>query len=377
MNTKTIIIGAAATALAFGIGFGIPMISHAGFEITSYDQAKELVENASQKSIEAAKAKAAKDEVKADKTATDVESISDNGENVQDKGIVSKEDAGSVKSDKTIVDRGIDIDDKTVVLDWDYLDWEVADVKMGDSDFFKVANNLGINPNTVEYSDSGFKINNEGQEWNGKKANAFYRYRDESNSYVNVYYDGERYVTDTLDDVPDEVNVIPSISIRAAVSDPNNSEDYWNISYEFGNESGQKICNQFYFAHRAGGITSSDRDDISKITKLPFTGGTFEELDSIMKISEMVEKGMKDESQSKDDYEKYIVKTNLGKCVMSISQYESTYSYFEDGSRNEKTAKYTSYYLSFGDKDYDFCAGFEDGNDQATYVNYYYFPKAE
>ena len=54
MKPKTIIVGVAATALGFGIGFGIPMISNAGFEITSYEQAKELVENAPTKSNEEA-----------------------------------------------------------------------------------------------------------------------------------------------------------------------------------------------------------------------------------------------------------------------------------------------------------------------------------
>ncbi len=383
MNLKTIIIGVAVTALGFGIGFGIPTISNAKFEIASYDQAKQIIENAPQKSLEAAKAKAAKAEAeakaKADITATDDENISDNGENIQDKEIESKEDAESVESDKTIADRGIDIDDKTVVLDWDYLNWGICDVKMTDSNFLKVANNLGLNPNTVEYTDSGFKINYEGQEWNGKKAKLYYRYWDESDTSKNVYYDGEKYVTDTLDDLPAEVIINPSINIGASVSDPYNWDNYWSIYYDFGYDSGQKLRDYLGISHMNGGITSSDRDEISKFTKLPFTGGTFEELDSVMKISEMIAKGMKDESQSRDDYEKYIVKTNLGKCALSINRYESTSSHYsEDGTYTEKTSQYTSYMLSFGDKEYEFNVGFEDGNDQATYVNYYYYyPKAE
>ncbi len=377
MNLKTIIIGVAVTALGFGIGFGIPTISNAKFEIASYDQAKQIIENAPQKSLEAAKAKAAKAEAeakaKADITATDDENISDNGENIQDKEIESKEDAESVESDKTIADRGIDIDDKTVVLDWDYLNWGICDVKMTDSNFAAVLNNLGISPYTVEYTDSGFKLDYEGQEYKGKIAQVNYTIRDENNMVTNVFYDGENYVNNSLDNISPDISICKRFFIRDDANDRNHWDQYWSLSYFINESSGNETYDSLTIAHTSGGITEEDRKEISQYTQLPFIGGSKEELMSVIKYDELIGKGLKDESSSNEGSASYIVKTNLGKCKLVVSNYDQVISYNdENGKRVEKSIPQTQYTLYFEDSKFQMYASFAEGSELASYVGYMY-----
>ena len=376
MKPKTIIVGVAATALGFGIGFGIPMISNAGFEITSYEQAKELVENAPTKSNEeAAQTTEAAADDKADATTIDTASVNDSGEETSANYTATEAQADAKAADSTeeIVDRGIDIDDKTVVLDWDYLNWGICDVKMTDSNFDAVLNNLGISPYTVEYTDSGFKLDYEGQEYKGKIAQVNYTIRDENNMVTNVFYDGENYVNNSLDNISPDISICKRFFIRDDANDRNHWDQYWSLSYFINESSGNGTYDSLTINHTSGGITEEDRKEISQYTQLPFIGGSKEELMSVIKYDELIGKGLKDESSSNEDSTVYIVKTNLGKCRLGVHSYEQIRSYNdENGEKVEESIPQTQYTLCFEDSKYQMDASFAEGSELATYVGYMY-----
>ncbi len=344
MNLKTAIIGVAAAVLAFGIGLGIPMISHAKFEITSYEQAKNLVEN--KESAPVAEADA-------------------------DKNEASDADAKKIDPEEEKANRKVKINGDTVMLEWDYLDWGIVGVNMAESDYFGVVNKLGFDPHT----DPAVAMSDSIQESKGLKGYVSYYYLDNSSS-VPVYYSGDKYLTETSSDVSADLSIVREVEFCDSAKDPFNWNDHWQIGYTCGYNYGEREKDFIRISHNDGGITASECDEIINYVSLPYIGGSFGNMDSVMKISEMIEKGEKDESASKDDFEKYEVKTNLGDCTLSISHYENTtYTDLGDGNATEKTSQMTSYWLVFGD--YEFNAVFEDGNDQAIYASYYYYPKAD
>ena len=79
-----------------------------------------------------------------------------------------------------------------------------------------------------------------------------------------------------------------------------------------------------------------------------------------MHTDEMIEKGLKDESTSRENYDRYIVDTSLGKCVLTVSLYENN-----DG-------KQTGYYYEFEDGNYSVNVWFRDGIESASSIHYFY-----
>ncbi len=371
MNTKSIVLGAAATVLGFGIGIGIPLATNAKFEITSYEQAQDILNNASTAELAKLEKSAAENVsiASVDKNEKDSADITDNVFADSEASTDIAENAGS----EGIADRGINIDDKTVVLDWDYLNWGICDVKMTDSNFDAVLNNLGISPYTVEYTDSGFKLDYEGQEYKGKIAQVNYTIRDENNMVTNVFYDGENYVNDSLDSISSDISICKRFSIRDDANDRDHWDNYWNLSYFVNESSGNGTYDSFTINHTLGGITDEDKKEISQYTQLPFIGGSKEELMSTIKYDEMIGKGLKDESGSYENATSYIVKTNLGKCKLVISTNDQVRSYFdENGERVEESTPQTQYTLYFEDSKYQMYAGFAEGSEFASHIGYMY-----
>ena len=371
MNTKTIVAGVIAAVVGFGIGIGIPLATNAKFEVTSYEQAKAIMDGASQEELAKLENNAAEN---VDVALDDREEGKDvaEAENVSADNEASADTADNTESEE-IADRGIDIDDKTVVLNWDYLNWAIGGVKMTDSNFDAVLNNLGISPNTVEYTDSSFKLDYEGQEYNGKIAQVNYTIRDENDMVKNVYYDGENYVNDSLDSISSDISICKRFSIRDDANDRDHWDNYWNLSYFVNESSGNGTYDSFTINHTLGGITDEDKKEISQYTQLPFIGGSKEELMSTIKYDEMIGKGLKDESGSYENATSYIVKTNLGKCKLVISTNDQVRSYFdENGERVEESTPQTQYTLYFEDSKYQMYAGFAEGSEFASHIGYMY-----
>ncbi len=371
MNIKLILAGAGTAIAGLGVGIGIPIMANAGFAVTSYEQAqailngqpipdkaKKPVENQSEEKEKGtgkeADNSAASSENETNSETVEVTETTDSAENATD------ENATTVNKEST-VDRDITIDDKTVVLDWDYFDWAVKGIKMTDADLDSISDAFGLNRNSVEYTDSGFKINYEGQDWNGKKANVYYSYRDASDIYVNVYYDGEKYVTEMLDDVPADVHVTGNISINGSMSDPNNWDGYWSLYYSFNENRGNDQVDNLYLSH-TGGITKEDQEELMKCVSVPLIYGTREDIESVFHIAEMKEKGMKNETASQNNSEEYIVKTNLGKCVLSINRFQG------DSKNPESTA--TGYWLRFEGGKYECYATIWDNEELMRDIHY-------
>ncbi len=371
MNTKAIALGVVATVLGFGIGIGIPLASNAKYEITSYEQAQAIMNGASADELAKLETSAAE---KAEVTSVD-EDKSDNTditENVSADNKASSDIADNAGGEG-IADRGIDIDDKTVVLDWDYLDWAIGGVKMTDSDYDAVLKNLGLSPITVEYTDSGFILDYEGKEYNGKIAEVFYTYNDDDNTVKKVFFDGENYVNDSLDTIPSDKVISKRFAIRDDINDRNNWNNYWNINYTVHYPSGNGYYDSLSINHLEGGITAEDSEAISAYAKLPFMGGTYDDFKSTVKLDEMLDKGLKDESSTNENTKVYIVKTNLGKCKLVIYDYEQKRTSFdENGEQKVESVPTTNYSLNFEDRKYQMDASYAKGSDQAYYVGYRY-----
>ncbi len=335
MKTKTILAGVLSVAIGFGAGIGIPLISASGFEITSYEQAKSLLEDASTQDISETENLVATDDTEASQTD---ETVSEVNADVVSSG------------DDSEADGDIEDDENAVMLDWDYHDWTVGGVNCADSDKSKIMSSLGIDSSSVTYTDSGFEINYDGTELDDKIASVSYFYFEaDTGSRVNVYYDGDKFVTKTLDDIPADVIVIGYLSI----SDLSDYDSSWILSYSYNTEfeKGKVLKDQLNLDHK-GGITEQDVQEISKYISVPFASGNIDDMESVFKFKEMEEKGLINESVIDDDYKDYIVNTNLGKCRHIISNWVDS-----DGK------KHIRYTLSFEDDKYECGASYIEGTD--------------
>jgi hypothetical protein len=339
MNMK--IVGIIATAAAFGIGVLIPNVSVA--KVDNYEEALAIVEGKENK---------LKEIEKADTGAQTTEGTG--GESAVAESTVEETNNSADKEKKeTSMQANPNAD---IVFDWSFDDISVNGMKLIEADYDELLKSFGVDKKTMEISDSGFKIDDDPIEWNGKKASCYACYTADDKSSPPLFWDGEKYVTDSLDEK--EADRI-SMSIAGSWEDKDNYADYYNFYYatEFKNNS---ITDHFDVGNYEHGLSNEEISELSKYINAPFIGGTYEEMNKVMHTDEMLEKGLKDESVSKDDYARYIVDTSFGKCTFTINTYE-----------NDK-GKNTHYSYSFYDDTYRISMGFRENVENTITFSYSY-----
>ena len=335
------IVGTIATVAAFGLGMLIPNVSTV--KIESYEQALAVVEVKDNNSKEIEKAD----------TSVQATEETDGGSASAE---VSAETTTST-TDKEKKDSSLQVNPNAdIVLDWTFDDISVNGMKLTETNYDKLLNSFGIEKKTVEYTDGGFKIDDAPIEWNGKKASCFASYKADDGSNPSLFWDGEKYVTNELDE-KDADRI--SMSIAGSWEDKDNYSDYYNLYFasEFENNSRNDHFDVGNYEH---GLSDEEISEISKYISAPYLGGTYEDMNKVMHTDEMLEKGLKDESAAGKDYERYIVDTSLGKCSLTISTYE-----------NDK-GKHTHYTYSFNDGTYYVSISFRDNIEETISFSYSY-----
>jgi len=350
MNIK--VIGALATVVSFGIGIAIPNIAGAG-AIGSYEEALAIVENGAVEKTEENAEASDEDASKADAVAQADTSGSSVAKQESSEGADFQSD--DTKENKQNANVNPDAD---VVLDFTFDDIEVNGVKFVGADYDSMLKAFGLDKIQVEYTDGGFKINSDPVEWNSKKAYYNGSYTDENGSYQSLYWDGEKYVTWDLEEKePDRY----SINISGSWEDKDNYSDYWNFGYYTEKQNDGKIIrDSLYVGNYEHGLSDEEIKEISGLLTAPFIGGDYEAMNKVMHTDEMLEKGLKDESGSGENYERYIVDTSLGKCSLNVSTSEG------------QNGKNTYYYYEFENGKYAISIGFNEGLTSATSINYNY-----
>ncbi|MBR1641996.1 MAG: hypothetical protein IJ683_06725 [Butyrivibrio sp.] len=348
MNSK--IIGAIAVTLSFGVGLAIPNIAGAG-TIDNYEQAKAIVEKKSEEQAKGEVKEAAKEaekEAKKEETAEKEEALAK-----QEAAKPEKTEGASKESAASVVNPNAD-----VVIDFTFDDIKVNGVKLVESDYDSMLEGFGFDKVQVHYTDGSFKIDSDPFEWNGKKASYHGGYEDENRATQDLYFDGEKFVTW---DLTEKESVKNSIYINGSWEDKDNYTDYW--SFDYNNElqnNGANTNDYIYFGNYGKGLSDEDIKEINSFLTAPFTGGDYAAMNAVMHTDEMIEKGLKDESTSRENYDRYIVDTSLGKCVLTVSLYENN-----DG-------KQTGYYYEFEDGKYSVNVWFRDGIESASSIHYFY-----
>ena len=350
---KSKIVGAIAVAASFGVGFAIPNVASAVNQIDSYEEAKAIVEGTQNRD----NGESVAEENISSEAVSDVHS----GENQEAPELVSKETEKESK-DKASNEKesGKSTNpDADVVLGFTFDDIEVNGVKFVDADYDSMLKVFGLdNLVQVEYTDGGFKINHDAVEWNGKEARRGADYRDENTKQTSMlFYDGEKYVTNDLDEKePDRY----TISISGSWEDKDNYSDYWTFGYitEIEN-SGKTMLDDVYVGNYEHGLSEEEIKEIGEFMTAPFIGGDYEAMNEVMHTDEMIEKGLKDESGSFENQERYIVDTSLGKCSLNVSTSENN------------NGKVTYYHYEFENGKYVISIGFNEGL-IATGVDYHY-----
>ena len=347
---KKLIIGLVAVVAAFGIGMAVPNVMAADVKVDDYEKAMAIIEGnyaASQipetDTNETADAKPDNASIDDSEATTEASAVENS-----DAADVQTEDAASGDGAPNRDD--VEIDEDTVILDWDYRDWAIAGVKLSESDYDKVLENLGIDKTAVTYSDGGFKIDRNKQ-WKDKKASSFATC-DEEGGLTTLYWDGNKYVTEQLDEK--EADRM-ALNLEGTWSDKDSWEGYWALYYGIAADdiderygSLNRDIMDVYKAPYTEGMSSEDIKEISEFLDVPFIGGNYQAMDSVFHTDEMIEKGMKDISNSGDDREQYIVKTNLGMCRLTIYTYndipewDRVYDYSFENDKYEFLVDYSS-----------------------------------
>ena len=345
MNIKA--TGVIATILAFGVGVAIPNIAGPG-TIDRYDEALAIVEGKStEKKVDDSKSE---DTGTKDDNAKVKEPV-ETSENTVTKNEAKKE-SDTEKEKLNNANVNLDAD---VVLGFIFDDIEVNGIKFIEADYDSMLDGFGFNKVQVEYTDGGFKINSDQFEWEGKKASYHGGYQDENRQSHDLYFDGEKFVTS---DLTEKESINNSIFINGSWEDKDNYTDYW--SFDYSNWTQDNASDYIRFGNYAHGLSDKDINEISSFVKAPFCGGDYAAMNEVMRTEEMIEKGLKDQSASKENYEKYIVDTSLGKCVLTISTADNN-----DG-------KQTNYSYEFEDGKYTVKIWFRDGIESSTSISYYY-----
>ncbi|MCR4596857.1 MAG: hypothetical protein K5673_08750 [Lachnospiraceae bacterium] len=361
---KKLIIGLVAVVASFGIGMAVPNVMAADVKVDDYEKAMAIIEgNYTASQIPETDTNETADAIPDDPSIDDSEASTEAfAAEISDAADVQTEDAASGDGAPNRDD--VEIDEDTVILDWDYRDWAIAGVKLSESDYDKVLENLGVDNTTVTYSDGGFEIDWEERQWKDKKirVDAVYANGNESSA---LYWDGSKYVTEQLEEMKPTQK---SLCISGSWSDKENWTDYWDLVYTVmsddfeaykSGDSPEYEIRDYLSIYKSPdsdspGIDAKDMQEISEILDLPFTGGGYKDMDAVFHTDEMIKKGIKDLGNSSDDYEVYIVKTNLGNCSFSISTYDG-------GSGTEHT-----YIYAFENYKYQFNISLHEDLDVTT-----------
>ncbi len=349
MNMK--VIGAIATIASFGVGMIIPNV--AGASVGSYEEALAIVEGANASGKEQAKegneTELAKDNA-ADEASKAEAEASEEKEQKADKG------ASSEDKEKPEVSAAIN-PNADVVFDWTFDDIKINGIKLVESDYDSVVDSFGLDKTMIEYTDGGFKLNTDGYECLGKMAWLSGTLSEGKGKSTSLYWDGEKYVTNQLEEMePNRLN----FSLSGVWGDRDSSSDYWSLSYTSSNQN-DRLQEEIWVGNLEHGLSDSDVDEISKIISVPFIGGDYSMMNEIFHTDEIIEKGLKDETNASQGSERYIVDTSIGKCTFDTNTFDS----------NGK--KRTSYNYSFDSMKYRATITFTDGVDIATGIGYAYY----
>jgi hypothetical protein len=332
MNMK--VIGAIATIASFGVGMLIPNVS--GSSVDSYEEALAIVEGTGASGKEQAEEKKEAGLAKDNETTTETE-VSEEKEQTADNSSIDP--------------------DADVVFDWTFDDIKINGIKLVASDYDSVVDSFGLDKTMVEYTDSGFKINYDGYEYNGKVAWLNGSAVDANGKTTSLYWDGSKYVDDQLEErEPDR----KTISLSGSCEDRDNSSDYWSFGY-FTSSQNNRLQEHIWIDDYKNGLSGDDEVEISNFLAAPFIGGDYNRMNTIFHTEELIEKGLKDESDTSQGAERYIVDTSIGKCIFQINTSDSN------------GTKKTNYSYSFDDKKYRIDVSFTDGIDFATGIYYGYF----
>ena len=331
MNMK--VIGAIATIASFGVGMLIPNVS--GASVDSYEEALAIVEGTGASEKEQAEEKKEAGLAKDNATITETE-VSEEKEQTADNSSIDP--------------------DADVVFDWTFDDIKINGIKLVGSDYDSVIDSFGLDKTMIEYTDDGFKYG-QGYEYNGKLAWMTGSVNDEDGHTTTLFWDGEKYVNQELEQMePQRKN----FSLTGSWDDRENSSKYWGLGY-YASSQNKHQHEHIWIDDFEHGLTDDDVDEIAGIITAPFIGGDYNRMNEVFHTEELIEKGLKDESDSSQDSESYIVNTSVGKCSFQII------------TSNSNGAKNTLYNYSFDDRKYRINVSFTDGIDMAISVDYDYF----
>ena len=349
---KSKIIGVIAVVASFGIGFAIPNVASAVNQIDSYEEAKAIVEGTKVSENNESSGVSEQASIEAEKEAGSEEDLANQESSFEDVNEVNSNVSTADKEPQTVINSDAD-----VVLGFTFDDIEVNGIKFVEADYDSMLDSFGLDKTQVEYTDGGFKINTDPVEWNGKKVYYYGGYADDNGVSQSLYWDGEKYVTWDLEE---KESTRYNINISGSWEDKDNYSDYWNFGYGTEIQNNNSLYDSLYLGNYEHGLSDEDKKEIDSFFTAPFTGGDYAAMNEVMHTDEMLQKGMKDVSGSRENYDRYIVDTSLGKCSLSVSTSES-----EKGTN-------TGYYYEFESGKYAVYIGFREGIDSATSINYNY-----